>query len=157
MWVSGGGPGAEHDRRVLEKNGLLEVVPEGELGIGDKGYQKEEYRDKLVWPIFARKVHGRATLTWGEHLYNLNLCSLRVEIERVFGRMKKAFAFLQLSRDRNLHEHRKNFNVLAHTLNIMLEFQPMRKNAPKYFVNPPATLPTPPRALQGNRAGARRR
>lgn len=151
MWVSGGGPGREHDNRVLRANGLLDHIPEGEIGIADKGYRAADFGSKLMWPVFAKRVNGVPSLTWGEHLYNFNLCSLRIEVERVFGRMKKCFTFLTHCRDHNLHRHRQDFMIIANIFNIMIEFQPMRANNHQNLINPPTHLPTPPRAPGGLR------
>lgn len=146
MWVSGGGSAAEHDRNLLDAGGLLDMIPKGEIGIGDKGYLRNDLKSRILTPIPPRRVQGQHILTAEEILYNELLSSLRIEIERVFGRMKKCFAYLTHSRDRDLLTHRENFTVLANTFNIMLEFNPMRATAHSNLTNPPANLRKPPTA-----------
>ena len=88
MWISGGVSGAEHDRTVLKEGGLLNQLPDGEKGIADKGYINHLWADRIYCPIAPKTVNGEKTLTLGEDLYNTTLSSLRIEVERVFGRMK---------------------------------------------------------------------
>jgi len=104
MWISGGVSGAEHDRTVLKEGGLFEKLPKGEKGIADKGYINHRWADQIYCPIAPKNVNGVKTLTLGEDLYNTTLSSMRIEVERVFGRMK-TFKVLTHSRDRNLLRH----------------------------------------------------
>lgn len=145
MWISGGVSGAIHDKTVLRGGGLLNILPQDQRGLADKGYICAEWSHFLFCPIPPYERNGNPELTLGEELYNTNLSSLRVEIERVFGRMKNSFKVLQHSRDRNLYRHRLIFVVLAHTFNIWNEFEPIRAEVNQYILNPP-DLPVPSRA-----------
>lgn len=144
MWLAGGDSGSTHDVKVLAKSGLLEFVPIGEFGLADKGYLKANLNDAFFTPIAAYRVGGIRCLSVLEFMYNLNVSSLRIEIERVFGRMKKCFKWLSLARTRNLYEHRLTFCVLAHTFNIMIEFEPLRRELNSYILDPPQ-FPVPKR------------
>lgn len=149
MWISGGDGGRNNDQYVLKQNGLLEFIPEDEVGIADKGYINRKHSDRLLWPLTKRRVDGIPCLEWGESLYNYYVCSLRIEVERVFGRMKKCFMFLRYSNGRDHAYHRVFFHIIAHTHNITLEFQPMRRQLHHNLTNPPTELPIPARAAKG--------
>jgi len=81
-----------------------------------------------------------------EILYNFVLSSLRIDIERLFERFKNFYVLLHC-RNRNQLTHQEIFVVVAHTINISLELNPLRATTSKYILNPPQ-MGLPPRVLE---------
>ena len=127
---------------------MFEKLPKGEKGIADKGYINHRWADQIYCPIAPKNVNGVKTLTLGEDLYNTTLSSMRIEVERVFGRMK-TFKVLTHSRDRNLLRHRLLFVVIANTFNIWNEIAPIRKNENPWIQAPPL-IPVPLTTLRSD-------
>ena len=150
MWVHGGGPASEHDRTLFKAGKLLDYVPIEEIGIADKGYWNKEWKRRILTPIPPVSRNGQDLNTVEEVLFNETLSSLRIEIERVFGRMKVCFSYLTHSRERDLLAHRKNFTILANAFNISLEFEPLRAVPHQNLTNPPVNLSIPARAFRGD-------
>lgn len=128
MWVAGGIPGSIHDIKLAQNSGVIDAVPEGEWGICDKGYvgmPAAKFKAMLkTTNILQGDVQSR-TLALDEKIYNRCLSAVRIEIERVNGRLKR-FKALWRSRTRERFEHCIMFSVLCNIVNIQMELEPMR-------------------------------
>lgn len=127
MWIAGGIPGALHDSTLTRASGLLDMIPEGELGIADAGYTGVDPR--ILHILKTQKVDEGpvqgASFTLDEWHYNRAMAAVRIEIERVNGRLKR-FQVLVHSRTRERYSHLIMFTVLANFVNIWIELHPMR-------------------------------
>ena len=141
MWISGGIPGSVHDYALLQSSGLLEKIPDGQRGFADKGYSGAP-PDKLL--VMLKKIRGQPYLDFDEYVFNKAVSALRIEIERVNGRLKN-FGVLWRWRGRNRFSHSVIFRVLCNIVNIQMEIQPMRKNVHPILLN--ADIIVPERAL----------
>ena len=145
MWVSGGVSGAEADTTILSGAGLFKVLPRNERGIADKGYINKDWSSIILTPLPALKdERGFSYFFMHEIIYNEYLSSLRIQIERLFGRMKNCFKVLAGSNDTNLARHRLSFIVASNTYNIMNLWEPLRAHQHKNVADPP-NIPLPDR------------
>jgi hypothetical protein len=143
MWISGGISGAYHDTTLSRASGLLNIIPEGELGLADAGYTGLDRRIRCVLR-HEPDQYGRPSLTKEEWEYNRAVAALRIEVERVNGRLKR-FQGLVHSRIRSRRSHRMVFYLLANFVNIWSEVQPLR--AEKHPILLDCPFPMPLRAL----------
>lgn len=126
MWESGGISGAISDISLTKVSGLLNAIPDGEIGLADKGYRGLPKEKFLVMLSKESTSENERSITTEEEWFN-RLCSgLRIEIERVNGRLKR-FGILWRYRMRDRFAHKIIFNILCNIVNIQMELQPMRK------------------------------
>ena len=131
MYYSGGIPGAIHDRTLLKHSTLPHIIPEGQYGLADKGYECL-YPNQLLYLLKPSKPEAGHPLahvksfTFEERLYNRCISALRIEVERVNGRLKR-FAILEEYRTRCKLSHHVVFGVICNLVNIWMELCPMRR------------------------------
>lgn len=131
MWIGGGVFGSVHDMTVTQHSGLLDIIPPGERGLADKGY---EGLDPSVFLVMLKATKNGGgdykdvlSYTVEEHEYNRSLATQRIEIERVNGRLKR-FAVLEGCRIRDRNFHHVIFTVICNITNIWMELKPMRRH-----------------------------
>lgn len=146
IWISGGVPGSYHDKRLFNNLGFVDYLPEGERGLADKGY--EGAGGILITPLKAIRYpacgNPNPTLSLEEKLYNRCIGAIRIETERLNGRLKR-FNFLNHGRTRDRLLHRLYFIVIANLVNIWLEVCPLRKKLHPLLKD--CSIFTPERAL----------
>lgn len=150
MWISGSVPGSIHDKTVLDMFELCVHIPPGELGLADKGYAGAR-TDKLLTMLKPQNpnqvdpngFYNTPTFSIEERLYNRCISAIRIEIERVNGRLKR-FQVLVHTRTRNKFEHLAMFTVVANLVNMWNEVCPLRKELHPLLLDCPALIP--PRA-----------
>ena len=138
MWIAGGIPAAYHDSTLIRSSGLLQSIPEGERGIADAGYLGVDSR--ILTILRTQQEDEVVGFTADEWLYNRSVASLRIEVERVNGRLKR-FQALVFSRIRNRYDHARIFHVLANFVNIWMEVEPMRVNRHPILEECPFSIP----------------
>lgn len=143
-WLSGGVPGSIHDMELAKATGVFDIAPEGEIGLADRGYAGAP-PDRIM-AVLKPQVFSDGPLvnvpcyTFEERVFNRVICSQRIEVERVYGRLKR-FQVLWHSRMKDLTLHRMLFEVLANVVNIQIELEPMRKQTHPMLLFAPATRP----------------
>lgn len=129
MWFAGGVPGSISDIKLAKNSGVIDAVPQGEWGVCDKGYvgmPATQFKAMLkTTNILQGDIQSR-TLALDEKIYNRCLSAVRIEIERVNGRLKR-FKALWRSRARERFAHCMIFSVLCNIVNIQMELEPMRE------------------------------
>lgn len=142
MWAAGGIPGSVNDIRLANTSGVLDIIPAGERGLADKGYAYAP-RNKLL----AMLKKDKGPLTYDETVFNRTISALRIEVERVNGRLKN-FSSLWRSRNRDRNVHTMMFSILCNIVNIQMELQPLRKEIHPVLLE--ANIVVPPRAQVPN-------
>lgn len=144
MWVSGGISGSINDISLTKTSGLLDIIPPGEIGLCDKGYNglpKDQFlvmlKKRSTGSGNARTTHP---LTTEEAIFNRLMAALRIEVERVNGRLKR-FSILWRSRVRDRFSHGIMFNVLCNVVNIQMELEPMRREMHQLLFHCPFAIP----------------
>ena len=131
MYISGGIPGAIHDAKLYQYSTLPQIIPEGEMGLADKGYNGID-PDHLLYLIKPQRVPideplgGLKVFRLEERIYNRCISALRIEVERVNSRIKR-FAIMDDCRSRDKLLHHVKFTTVCQLVNIWSEICPMRK------------------------------
>jgi len=106
--------------KIYSTCGLPEALP-GEEGMGDRGYQGGK---QLLTPL--KRFRGDPELTPEEVLWGKIHSSVRVTVERAFGRLKVFNCFSTPWRSR-LWDHYPFFIFAANLLNLQLDIHPLVK------------------------------
>lgn len=115
-------PATYNDHNILEMSGVMGLRLPNELGIADGAYNKLSAR--LLLTPFAK---FRGGLTLRRRVWNNLISSVRIDIERVFQRIKRFAILSATSRLHDLHKHGTIFFVICNLVNIDITMHPMRR------------------------------
>ena len=121
-WVQGPSPGSEHDINMLRYFALEDRLFDGEFVLADKGYQGHQ----LCVVPYRGHGYGSYHHNCDKCVYNFRLSSVRIIIERAFGRIK-IFRCLSTKWRHDLRLHPVAFHFIAALCNVINKYHPLLK------------------------------
>ena len=121
-WIAGSSPGSKHDMNMFRYYSLGHHLCNRELVLANKGYQGDE---KCVVP-YRGHGYGFHHQNCAKCNYNFELSSVRIIVERAFGRVKM-FRCLSTRWRHELRLHQVAFYFVAELCNVINKFHPLLK------------------------------